>query len=141
LEIKIESCIFEAKFLDKLAPATCAAVREFLPCEVDAPHSSMSGEAINFIAPWNLRTLPRENETIYGSPGDVALVVRNDTWISVMKNRNHMFISHGTCEYRAAHGVMPCNLFAKVTDNLDELNDIGRKIWQYGRKRISLREI
>jgi hypothetical protein len=141
LEIKIDSSIFKAKFLDKIAPVTCAAVRKMLPCEADAPHGCFSGWSILLVVPWNLRALPRENETIYGSPGDLALSVKNDTSIAMSKGIQHVYISHEQSQYRALHGSVPCNLFAKVTDNLDEFHAMGRKIWQNGKKRISLREI
>jgi hypothetical protein len=155
LEVKIDSSVFVATFLDELAPVTCATIRKHLPFsskDSKKPydgmiHSAWSGWALLTLPPWNIRrALPRENETIYGGPGEIAIagVASSDTWIAEEQGTNHLFICHGHAQYRSYSGPLQCNLFAKISDNLEELSKIGKQLHFHtyaGERNVSLREI
>ena len=84
--------------------------------------------------PWKTETIPPEYTcaTIYGSAGDVV-------WNTV--GNEEVILAHGAAQYRWRFGPLVCNLFAKITDNLEELDSICNEIQRKGTKKVSLREI
>lgn len=128
LEIRIGDSVFEATFLEKLAPVTCATLLKYLPYEGQGTHASWSGDCIFVL--WKTERIPPENTTIYGSPGDVA-------WNST--DNDEIFINHGVSQYRWRNGLQVANVFAKITDNLDQLNVVCSEIQQKGSKKVTLR--
>ena len=131
LQVKIGDSVFEATFLEKLAPVTCATILKHLPYEGEGLPVRWSGEAI--YVNWNMgEKLAKENETIYGSAGDIAWqVVDNDEF----------FVANGPAQYRWKSGPLLSNLFARITDNLEELDRVCNEIRQKGAKKVSLKAI
>ena len=52
-----------------------------------------------------------------------------------------LFITYGKCRFFGPpEGVEPTYIFAKITENLDELYELGRHIGRHGQQKIILRE-
>ena len=130
LEIRIGESVFEATLLEKLAPVTCVTVSKHLPYEGEAVHAGWSGESI-FVPCTTIGNIPQENSTIYGSAGDVV-------WNAT--TNNEFFIAYGIAQYRYRFGPLVCNLFAKITDNLEELNKVFKEMQRKGARKLSVRE-
>jgi hypothetical protein len=119
LEVKIDSSVFVARFLEDLAPVTWATVRKHLPYSSKnnrkpfdgVIHSGWSGWALMTLPPWNTRaTLPREKQTIYGAPGEIAIagVATSDTWIAEAQGNNlHLLRPCSIPRVQWAHTMQP----------------------------------
>lgn len=129
-EIAIGDRVFEATLLEKLAPVTCEALVKCLPYEGEAIHSSWSGDCL--YVPWKMDKISPENQTIYGSTGDIA-------WQTALNDE--IFITYGTSQYRYRFGALPCNLFAKITNDLEELGRVSNEIRRHGIKKVVIREV
>jgi hypothetical protein len=129
LEIKIGDAVFEATTLDALAPVTCATLLKYLPLDGNGVHAGWSGDCI--YVHWGAEKIaPEVTSTIYGSAGDVV-------WNAT--SNDEIFITHRMSQYRWRNGPLICNPFAKITDNLEQLNDSCVAIQQKGPKRVSVR--
>ncbi len=72
-----------------------------------------------------------ENPSIFGCPGDVGFYPVG----------HGIFISYGkTRFYGPPEGVEPTYIFAEIKDNLDKLEEIGRRIGRHGQQKIVFRE-
>jgi hypothetical protein len=131
-EIRIGDSVFVATLLEKLAPVTCATLSKYVPYDGEAVHASWSGDCL--CVPWKTEIIAPEYTcaTIYGSPGDVA-------WHTL--ENDEIYITHGISQYRYRFGPLLSNLFAKITDNLDQLSNVGAEIRRKGIRKISIEEI
>jgi len=133
LEIRIGEYAFEATLLEKLAPVTCATLLKCLPYEGEGVHAAWSGQC--FFVLWKIPSkekIPPENRMIYGSAGDIGWNT-DPEW-------NEIFITYGTAQFRHQAGPIVLNLFAKITDNLEQLANVCAEMQRKGTKKVSLRE-
>lgn len=141
VEIVIDGHVFTAKLLENLAPKTCETIYNALPIDSDssrdggAVHSAWSGEVI--MIRWDFDKLPYkvppENKTIYAREGVVACHDMN-----APLNEIYIVYRYGYFHYWL--GPNPYNEFAKITDNLDELAEVGRRIQREGKKKFIMRK-
>jgi hypothetical protein len=141
IEIVIDDYVFKAKLLEDLAPKTCEIIYNALPISSDsskdkgAVHSAWSGEVI--MIRWDFDKLPlkipTENQTIYAREGVVAC---HDMHAPL----NEIYIVYRYGYFHYWRGSNPYNEFAKITDDLDKLAEIGRRIQLEGRKKFLMRK-
>lgn len=141
LEIEIAGSVLNADLLEEDAPLTCQKVLDVLPVEGEVSHVRWSGGTIMARFP-NLLSdkLGIENGTIYGAQGDVMFIdFRRPGYVN--KNYQQFFIVYQKegAQFRGWDGNEIVNRFAKIRDNLDELERIGEKVWKTGPKRIAIR--
>jgi len=144
IEIQIGEEIFVADLLDHKAPRTCAAILSILPHEGITYHQFWSGNGIQVhdetLAKmkkdhglWPTADFPdySENPSIYGSSGDVGFYPIG----------HGLFISYGNTRfYGPPEGVEPTYIFAKISEKLDKLTEVGKRIGRHGQQKIILRE-
>lgn len=134
----IGNSVFEATLLEKQAPVTCATLSKHLPLKAPAMHAAWSGECI-FVPDdrsgvlWDVEQIPPENKTIYGSAGDVA-------W-NTDPAFKEICITWGQSQYRYNAGPMVLNLFARITEKLEELENVCNEIRRTGTKEVLVREM
>ena len=141
VEIVIDDYVFTAKLLENLAPKTCEIIYNALPLTSDSSreegiiHSAWSGEVM--MIRWDFDTLPikipPENKTIYAREGVVACY-------DMIQPFNEIYIVYRYGHFVNWLGSNPYNEFAKITDDLDKLAEIGRKIQLEGRKKFIIRK-
>ena len=129
-KISIGGSTLEAELLERAAPVTCATLSKYLPFNGEATHSSWSGECI--FVPWKTENIVPENQTIYGSSGDIV-------WNAT--GNDEIFIAHDVSQYRYRFGPLICNLFAKITTDLHKLEAVCNAIRREGTRSVSLGEI
>lgn len=135
LEIQIEDVVAVATLLKDKAPKTCRAILRALPIEGVALHNMWSGEGIyiqgTYIDKITSINIPPENQTIFPSRGDIGISTFGFKEINIVYNR---------CQFRGPDGDQPNNIFARITENLEEFQKMCKKIHLEGKKRIILRE-
>ena len=129
LEIKIDDSVFLATLLEEQAPKTFKAVLNLLPLEGEVFHATWSGDMLFFKCREIPDKLEPENQTVYPSRGDVAL----------NSNLKELQIIYGQAQLRARFGPAPDNLFARITENLKNLEEIGKRIHREGAKKIIIK--
>ena len=129
LEIRIDKSVFLATILEEKAPKTCKSVLGLLPLKGELFHATWSGDMLFFKCREISVKLEPENQTIYPSLGDVGLN-------STLKEFHFIY---GQAELRARFGPAPDNVFARITENLKDLAETGRRIHREGAKRITVR--
>ncbi len=103
-----------AEFYEDLAPKTCDAVWNALPIQYGhVLHARFSGEEIFFPAPRVL--YEKENEKFDCVPGDVS----------------YFADAPGICIYYGKlHVITPGSVFARVTENWEELYRVAKQVWK-----------
>jgi hypothetical protein len=129
LEIKIDGSVFLATILEEQAPKTCKAVLNLLPLEGEVFHATWSGDMLFYKCHEIPTKLEPENQTAYPSRGDVAL----------NSNLKEIHIVYGQAQLRARFGPAPDNLFARITENLKDLEEMGKRIHREGTKKIAVK--
>lgn len=141
IEIVIDGHVFTARLLENLAPKTCETIYNALPIDSDssrdggAVHSAWSGEVI--MIRWDfdklLLKIPTENQTIYAREGCVACH-------DMLAPLNEIYVVYRYGYFHNWRGPNPYNEFAKITDKLDELAEVGQCIQREGRKKFIMRK-
>ena len=129
LQIKIDDEVFLATMLKEKAPKTCEAILDSLPLKGKAFHATWSGDMLFLKCREKAFVTEPENQTIYPSRGDVGLNF----------NLKELQIVYGQAQLRARFGPAPDNLFAKITENLKGLEEMGKKIHREGAKNITIK--
>lgn len=129
LEIKIGDSVFFATLLEEQASKTCKAVLGLLPLEGEVFHATWSGDMLFFKCHEIPAKLEPENQTVYPSRGDVA----------INSNLKEIHVVYGQAQLRARFGPAPDNLFARITENLKGLEEIGKRIHREGAKKITIK--
>jgi hypothetical protein len=128
-EIRIDDSVFLATMLEEQAPKTCKAALDLLPLKGELFHATWSGDMLFLRCSEIPAKLKPENQTIYPSPGDVGLS-------STIKE---LQIIYGQAQLRARFGPAPDNIFARITENLTDLEKIGKRVHRQGPMRIVVR--
>jgi len=118
---------FVAKLLTNEAPKTCEAILKKLPIEETVCHATTSGQELFFKGGLGVG-FPIEN-AVKPKAGDVGYAVDQE-WQNVLIYYGD-FISFP--KY--------FNIFALVTENLDELMAVGKRVWSKGFEKVYVKEI
>lgn len=143
-----------ARLLDDAAPRTCAAVWDALPLAGQVFHGKYARNEIYTLLPaFSERDPGRENTTITPIPGDVCwfsftgdelgnpaygyeeqeetLAQRDIVDLAVFYGRNNLLINGDV-------GWVPGNVFASITEGLDELAAACQDVWMGGARGETL---
>ncbi len=150
IEIRLEkrdvSCV--AKMLDDLAPRTCEAVWNALPLGGDAYHAKYARNEIYGLLPAFAERDPgRENTTITPIPGDVVYF-SFEPWQLVTGSHGYdesdnlrdldsivdlaLFYERNNLLLNPDYGWVPANVFASITDGLDDIAAASQDMWKKG---------
>jgi cyclophilin family peptidyl-prolyl cis-trans isomerase len=133
IEVIIDGQNYEASLLTEDAPKTCEAFLKHLPVETSVYHSAWSGDSVFFIltGPKASVNPPEENVSIYGAAGDIM-------W-HPGESYQEFQIVHGYAQFRWKTGPLRSSIFARITGDLESLDDLAHKIQREGGKTISVR--
>lgn len=114
-----------ARFETAAAPLTCAAFRRLLPFVSQVIHVRWSGEAV--WAPLGGLSIgvPPENATTYPHPGEVL-------WYPGGLSETELLIAYGRTHFASKAGPLAGNHFLTVTQGLEHLTEIGRRVLWHG---------
>ena len=120
--------------LESEAPASIAAMREFLPHESELLHVRWSGHAVWInIDEIDLPEILRENHTVYPSRGDILLYPG-------YCNKQEILIACGPTCFKSPAGELAGNHVATLNANRDELRALEERTLQEGALNVVIRE-
>jgi hypothetical protein len=125
--------VFTAELLEKAAPKSCETIWNRLPFTYEFYHSIVSGRAILTLPP-DL-TMEPENQMVMGiNPGTISFLVRDVPKIVP----DEIYISYGIFVSRGltVNAYQPVNVFAKINENLDELDMVCRRVLMKGAETV-----
>jgi hypothetical protein len=125
---------FPAVLLEDEAPKTCAVIKARLPFTYRFHQSIVSGQALVTLPP-DL-TMPRENQRVAGiPPGALSFLVRDEPVLVP----DEIYIAYGIFISRGltVDAKQPVNVFGQITENLDELRTIGRRVLMEGAEHVT----
>lgn len=124
---------FAARLLETEAPRTCKAFLSRLPIEGKVIHARWSGESVWFpMNPFNIEVLA-ENQTCYPSRGDLLYYPGG-------VSEKELLIPYGSVIFSSKVGLLQGNHFAMVTEGLDKLPEMGKKVLWEGALKIRIEE-
>jgi hypothetical protein len=135
IEINVDGLKVIAGLLEGEAPLRCRAFLDILPYEGTVVHLKWSGDGFQSHGPSLEEMVPKhglgmENFTVIASRGDILFWVRD----------RGLFICYGYMYSRGNTGEEPSNLFAHVRpQDYSKLYEIGRKVFNEGRKKVSIK--
>ena len=131
-----------ANLLDDAAPLTAEAVWNALPLSGDAYHAKWANNELYFLTPPFAQQEPgKENATVFPIPGDILyLPVHAGTKVMPEMQEQcrqtgliDLAIFYGRDNYLLGpEGHMPGNLFATITEGLEELAAACQDLWRNG---------
>ena len=131
VKVKIAGVEFPAVLEEEKAPKTCEVIKNMIPLKSRVIHVRWSGEAV-WIPYGDERTgLDYENNTSYPRAGQMLLYIGG---ISEME----IILSYGYCNFASCSGQLSGNHFLTITDKLDELYEMGRKVLWEGAQEIEI---
>lgn len=133
LKITAGPFTFKARLETKLAPKTCAMFAKLLPFKNKIIHVRWSGEAVWIPFGEDHFDIPHENNTSYPAPGQVILYPGGISEAEYL-------IAYGSVRFASKVGQLAGNHFLTITNNLDELAELGRMTLQKGAQKIVIEE-
>jgi len=122
---------FIGRLLAKEAPKTCEAFKKMLPLKSKFIHVRWSGEGV-WIPYGELRTgLDYENHISHPAIGEMLLYPGG---ISEME----IILSYGRCCFACQYGQLAGNHFLTITNDLDKLYELGKKVLWEGAQEIEI---
>src|SRR5919201_1494247 len=133
LEIEVGGARFESRLEESAAPKTVAAFRRLLPLESKLVHARWSGEScwIPF-GELDVGGGP-ENATCYPSPGELLLYPGG-------VSETEILFPYGHAAFKSKAGMLAGNHFATLTEGLERLRELGRRVLWEGAQPISFAE-
>lgn len=131
-KIKITSgeYVFSAVLEEELAPNTCEIFKKMLPFTNEIIHVRWSGEGVWVpMGETRIENLDYENHTSHPSKGEILFYPGGISEMEVM-------IAYGSCCFASKMGQLAGNHFVSITDNLDKLYELGRKVLYEGAQEI-----
>ena len=130
LKISSGEYVFSAVLENEMAPNTCEIFEKMLPFENKIIHVRWSGEGVWVpMGDTRIDGLEYENHTSHPSKGEVLIYPGG---ISEME----VIIAYGSCSFSSKMGQLAGNHFITITDNLDKLYELGRKVLYEGAQDI-----
>lgn len=115
----------EARFEERAAPRTSAALRDMLPFVSQIVHVRWSGEAV-WVPMGELHLdLPPENATTYPSPGQILLYPGGISETEIL-------IAYGATHFASKAGSLAGNHVLTVTAGAERLRGIGEQTLWHG---------
>lgn len=143
IEIRFEKggCFF-AQLFEKEAPKNCEAFWKALPIEAEAIHAAYSGQAVWMVIKdyIGIDEVQYENQKVLGNlPGTIGISVYP---ASTELNRTELIIVYGPNYYprNPFLGEDPLNRIGIIKDNLDQLQEIGKNIREYGKQKVTVKK-
>lgn len=131
VKVTIAGVEFNAVLEEEKAPKTCEVFRKMLPLKNKVIHVRWSGEAV-WIPYGDERTgLGYENNTSHPQAGQMLLYIGG---VSEME----IILAYGMCMFSSCSGQLSGNHFLTITDNLDKLNEVGKKVLWEGAQDIEI---
>lgn len=131
VKVTIAGVEFNAVLEEEKAPRTCEVFRKMLPLKNKVIHVRWSGEAV-WIPYGDERTgLGYENNTSHPQTGQMLLYIGG---VSEME----IILAYGMCMFSSCSGQLSGNHFLTITDNLDKLNEVGKKVLWEGAQDIEI---
>lgn len=136
---------FFATLLRDKAPKTCELIWKELPFEGLGRHSTHSGPEIYFAINLPKTKKPRENFTSMLNLGDVGywseeFFWREETTPSGVGATDCFCIYYGISLPRDIRGREVISVFAKITEDLDNLAEIGERLHMKGAEKIFIKK-
>jgi hypothetical protein len=131
--LKIAGQCFAARLLDEEAPRTCVAFLSHLPIEGRVIHARWSGESVWFPMDAMGIEVPAENQTCHPSRGDLLYYPGG-------VSEKELLIPYGSAIFSSKVGLLQGNHFACITEGLDRLPEMGRKVLWAGAQKIRIEE-
>jgi len=131
IALRIGGQVFKARLLEVEAPKTCEAFLGRLPIEGDVIHARWSGESVWFPMDRVGIEAPAENQTCHPSRGDLLYYPGG-------VSEKELLIPYGSAIFSSKVGLLQGNHFASVTDGLDRLTEMGRKVLWEGAQKIRI---
>lgn len=115
---------FVGRLEDKLAPLTSKAFASLLPYKQKIIHARWSGEACWIPLGSKNFTIPIENHTSYPAPGQFILYPGGFSETEIL-------LAYGGVRFASKVGQLAGNHFLTLTEGLDMLPEVGRKVlWE-----------
>jgi hypothetical protein len=132
LSVTIGGEEFIADLLMEKAPRTIAATLKILPLESQCWHSGWLGDTL-VVTPDDIPTekipyLEPENQTVLAARGDILWWPGQPALGIPYGEQPHLFIVHNVAELRWRAGYTPSNLWARINNRLDVLDQVGMNI-------------
>ncbi len=126
LKITCGDYVFSAVLEEELAPNTCAIFKKMLPFENELIHVRWSGEGV-WVPMGDTRFdgLDYENHTSHPSKGEILIYPGGLSEMEVI-------VAYGSCSFASKVGQLAGNHFITITDNLDKLYELGRRVLYHG---------
>jgi len=134
LEIIVDGRSLTGELLEDEAPASIAAMEEFLPHESELMHVRWSGHAvwINIDEIDLPSDVPRENHTVYPSRGDVL-------FYPGYRNEQEILIACGPTCFKSPAGELAGNHVAKLNVSDERLREIEERTLRDGVQDVTVR--
>jgi hypothetical protein len=133
LAITVGDLSFAGRLEEETAPATVAAFRRLLPLESRIIHARWSGEAA-WIPFGDLDVgVGPESATCYPSPGELLLYPGG-------VSETEILFPYGHAAFKSKAGMLAGNHFATITEGLENLRELGRRVLWEGAQAIPLVE-
>ena len=133
LEIVSGDFRFAGRLEEETAPATVAAFRRLLPLEARIIHARWSGEAC-WIPFGDLDVgFGPEDPTCYPAPGQLLFYPGG-------VSETEILFPYGATAFASKAGALAGNHFATVTEGVECLGELGRKVLWEGAQPIRLEE-
>jgi hypothetical protein len=133
LEIVSGDFRFAGQLEEERAPATVAAFRRLLPLESQIIHARWSGEAC-WIPFGDLDVgFGSEDPTCYPAPGQLLFYPGG-------VSETEILFPYGSAAFASKAGALAGNHFATVTEGLERIGDLGRKVLWEGAQPIRFDE-
>jgi hypothetical protein len=125
---------FIARLEENAAPKTCARFRGLMQYKERIIHVRWSGEAC-WIPLGELDLgLTHENATSYPAPGQILLYPGG-------LSETEILLPYGACQFASKVGVLAGNHFLTVTDGLESLPNLGKKVLWEGAQAITFEDV
>ena len=133
LEIVSGDFRFAGRLEEEGAPATVAAFRRLLPLESQIIHARWSGEAC-WIPFGDLDVgFGPEDPTCYPAPGQLLFYPGG-------VSETEILFPYGSAAFASKAGALAGNHFATVTEGLERIGELGRKVLWEGAQPIRFEE-
>ena len=120
---------FGARFETALAPKTCAKFRSVLPYDSKVIHVRWSGEGVWIPLGDYDFGLSYENHTSHPAPGHIILYPGGISETEIL-------LAYGGVHFSSKMGQLAGNHFITITDGLNSLPELGRKVLWEGAQSI-----
>jgi hypothetical protein len=127
--IRIGDELFDARFLDDLAPLTCARFRALLPWSANLIHVRWSGEGCWIPLGAFELGVRSENATSHPQPGQLLFYPGGESEAEIL-------LAYGGVRFSSKVGQLAGNPFLQITERLGRLGEIGREILWQGARQI-----